>query len=290
MFGSLINEAHLTFNLHTKTPLSIHSTYGNMLNPALPDMQCIRSRYQGEDTVIIPGSSLKGVIRSRFEKITEVFGGKCCPVTNRMASCKVDRKEFKHDKGMTYAEFVYNRMCPACKLFGSTSIASRILIADAYPTGECVLGERTGVGINRITGAAQSSALYDMEVVEDGTFKAEITVKNYELYQLALLLYVLKDMDDGYTMLGSSTSRGYGRMEIKNINMSFREYRKAVKGIKGFLGGQELYPEQSFNYRWEFPYFGEAQLSDMTIDDAPIVFKNVDISNALKYKEKLNVR
>ena len=87
MFRELKNEAKITILLHTKSPLSIRSAQGKLLDPALPDMQCIRSRYQGKDTVIIPGSSLKGVIRTRYEKIVKLFGGECCNIFDHNNSC-----------------------------------------------------------------------------------------------------------------------------------------------------------------------------------------------------------
>lgn len=111
-------------------------------------------------------------------------------------------------------EYVCKNLCPGCQLFGSKIMASKIFIADAYPIGDYVLGERTGVGINRITGAAQHKALYDFETVEEGTFQVGITLKNYELYQMALLMYVLKDLDDGYVTLGAASTRGNGLMGV----------------------------------------------------------------------------
>ena len=63
MFHELKNEAKITILLHTKSPLSIRSAEGKLLAPDLPDMQCVKSRYQDKYTVIIPGSSLKGVVR-----------------------------------------------------------------------------------------------------------------------------------------------------------------------------------------------------------------------------------
>lgn len=174
-------------------------------------------------------------------------------------------------------------MCPACKLFGSTEIASRIYIADAYPIGECVIGERIGVGINRITGAAQKGALYDFEVVEDGSFQVDITLKNYELYQMALLVYVLKDLDEGYVSLGAATTRGNGRMEVQKLDISFREYRKDVKGWKGAVDMQEIPLDKKYNikYEWELPFFGEMKLQNITLDEM------IDICQAIDVKSKL---
>lgn len=284
MFRELKNEAKLSFLLHTRSPLTIRSAQGKLLDPTLLDMQCVKSRYHGKDTVIIPGSSLKGVIRSRYEKIISLFGGECCDIFNNKSRCN---KKIKGRKDRPYEEqgrYVYQYVCPACKLFGSLNIASRIYIADAYPSGDCILGERTGVGINRITGAAQKGALYDFEVVEDGTFQVEITLKNYELYQMVLLLYVLKDLDEGYVSLGAASTRGNGRMEVQKLDICFRDYRKDVTGWKGEADPQEIPLHQKYHvqYEWKVPFFGEMALQDINIDEMITNCSGVDVQKKLE--------
>ncbi len=284
MFREMKNEAKLTVLLHTKSPLTIRSRQGKRLDPTLLDMQCIKSRYHGEDTVIIPGSSLKGVVRSRYEKIISLFGGACCDIFDSKSRCN---GEINGKTDQPYGErgrYVYGYVCPACKLFGCLNLASRIFIADAYPVGACTLGERTGVGINRITGAAQNSALYDFEVVEDGTFQAEITLKNYELYQVALLLYVLKDLDEGYVSLGAAGTRGNGRMEVQNLDVCLRDYRKDVKGWKGATDPQEISLHQKYQaeYEWKVPFFGEMALRGLTIDEMIANCSGVDVQKKLE--------
>jgi len=284
MFRELKNEAKMEVLLHTKSPLTIRSAQGKILDPTLLDMQCVKSRYQGRDTVVIPGSSLKGVIRNRYENIVTLFGGSHCDIFRKDSRCNAkisNKKEVSYEE---LGEWVYQRMCPACQLFGSLNIASRIYIADAYPEGECILGERTGVGINRITGAAQTHAFYDFEVVEDGVFRVEITLKNYELYQMALLFYVLKDLDEGYVSLGAATTRGNGRMEIQKLSISLREYRKDVNGWKGAIDAQEIPLHQKYQreYEWKVPFYGEMTLREISIDEMLENCSNVDIKARLE--------
>lgn len=282
MFRELKNEAKISVVLHTKSPLSIRSAEGKLMEPTACDMQCIKSRYQGKNTVIIPGSSLKGVIRSRYEKIAHLFGSDCCNILDRNKCCHKpeDWNKIPYEE---QGRYVYQSMCPACKLFGSTEIASRIYIADAYPIGECVIGERTGVGINRITGAAQKGALYDFEVVEEGSFLVNITLKNYELYQMALLMFVLKDLDEGYVSLGAATTRGNGRMEVVKLDICFREYRKGIKGWRGAADAQEVALDKKYNieYEWKLPFFGEMKLLDITLDEMIDICKEIDIKSKL---------
>lgn len=283
MFGELINEVKISVLLHTKSPLTIRSNKSKLIEPAVFDMQCIKSRYQGKDTVIIPGSTLKGVLRSRYEKISGLFGEKCCNIFDKYERCGKpkdwDKRPYKEQ-----GAYVYKNMCPACKLFGSLDMASRIYIPDTYPEGECVMGGRKGVAINRITGASHKSALYDFEVVEEGKFRAIIRLKNYELYQMALVLFVLKDLDEGYVSLGASSTRGNGRMEIQEMDICFREYRQSVTGLRGVTGIQEipLNEKYNINYNWELPFFGEMCLQGISIDEMIENCKDIDIKKDIR--------
>lgn len=285
MLRELKNEAKISVILHTKSSLTIRSAQTKVMDPTLLDMQCIKSRYKGKDTVIIPGSSLKGVIRSRYEKIVNLFGGECCDIFDSRQCCHRP-KDWEKKPYEEQGEFVYQNMCHACQLFGSLSIASRINITDAYPISECIMGERAGVGINRITGAAQNGALYDFEVVEDGSFLVEMTLKNYELYQMALLMFVLEDLDKGYISLGAASTRGNGRMEIQKLDIYLREYRKNVKSWRGAIDKQEILLNEKYgmDYEWKLPFYGEIKLQDIKLDEMIENCKSINIQNKVRRK------
>ena len=126
-------------------------------------------------------------------------------------------------------------------------------------------------------------------MVEEATFQVEITLKNYELYQIALLMYVLKDLDEGYVSLGSATTRGNGRMEVTRLDIALREYRKDVKGWKGAVDPQEIRINSSYctDYNWNVPFYGEIKLQDITIDEMIDNFTVLNIQE--KVRSGLNV-
>lgn len=225
MFRMMINEARLEFTITTASPLAIRSGMENVLEPARPDMQCVRAWHDGVETVYIPGSSLKGVLRSRAEQIINLLGGKACNCTQRKSSCSGEERDLK---GLDAAGR-YRSVCKACQLFGSTLVAGRVAFPDAFPVGTVKTGERAGVGINRLTGGAQHNALFQQEVVEDGSFRAALILTNYELWQLRLLLWVLRDLDDGYVALGGGSTRGLGRVHIGPVTGIFRDYRSGTE-------------------------------------------------------------
>ncbi|QGT99789.1 hypothetical protein SYNTR_1196 [Candidatus Syntrophocurvum alkaliphilum] len=249
MFKDLKNEAIISFNIKPVSPLAIRSGQENVLEPNRPDMQCVRSFYGGKESVYIPGASLKGVIRTRCEQIINLLGGVTCNVTNSSQSCSNKQKELSDNT----AKEKYENMCLACQLFGSTLTASRIAFPDAYPIGEVITGIKKGVGINRITGAAQQGALYDQEVVESAVFNVSIFLTNYELKQLKLSLWAIKDLDDGLYGIGGGTTRGMGRVTVSDIKIKIRDYRSNKEGFllgreKEDIGGKLDYKKEAYYF------------------------------------------
>jgi len=272
MFKDLRNEAKITFKMKVDSPLSIRSGSENGIDPTLPDMQCLRTFKDGENTVFIPGSSIKGVIRSRCERIIKFLEGNACNIVDRNQSCNGKEKELK--KELTGSD-IYKKVCHACRIFGSTAIGSRVKFKDAYPIGKTKIGFRNGVGINRITGAAQRGALYDFEVVEDGTFEVSFIITNYELYQLKLLLFAIEDIDEGYVSFGGSTTRGNGKMKVEDLTVEFRDYRKNIGKVSGF---KENDKGKDLDYKKEF-YFYKAKVDGL--DSALDLLENVDLEQKI---------
>ncbi|HHW00805.1 MAG TPA: CRISPR-associated RAMP protein [Clostridiaceae bacterium] len=219
MFKTLYNECRIKFLLSAQSPVCIRSGENVELDPSLSDIQFIRSMHNGEMNVVIPGSSIKGVFRNRAEKYLK-------------GSCRVfDNSCFKRTKGIEDIKKRYVENCPACRLFGSMSLKSRIEFKDAYPLKDTVvLARRHNVGINRVTGSAMTGALYQPEVLEQGTFEVNIYMKNFFLWQLKTILQVIDDINEGFVTFGGLTSRGFGRMSADQVQLFVREYGREVAG------------------------------------------------------------
>ncbi|RCX13509.1 CRISPR-associated Csx7 family protein [Anaerobacterium chartisolvens] len=232
MFRNLYNECTIKFILNAESPISIRSGENLDLDPAMPDNRFIRSMHNGREQVVMPGSGIKGVFRSRAEKLLPG----CCNVFGNDCFRKGNKKEYQDD-----IKLKYKANCPACRLFGSLSLKSRIEFRDAYPEkgSEVVMGTRHNVGIDRVTGSALKGALFEPEVLEQGSFGVEIIIRNYFRWQLKVVCQVISDINEGYVTFGGVTSRGFGRMSAHNISFTAREYNG--KGQNGF------YQEKCFN-------------------------------------------
>ncbi|MGQ9557447.1 MAG: RAMP superfamily CRISPR-associated protein [Desulfurispora sp.] len=257
MFKALYNQARLTFQVQADGPLLIKAGgEAASLDPTLPDMQFVRAYHNGQETVFLPGSSLKGVMRSRAEQILRTLGENCCMVFGREQSClKYEEKIRKKPDDFKEAWQRYKIACLACRLFGSPFLKGRALFADAYPVGPVRLGVCSNVGINRITGGAQKGSLFQPEVVEEGTFQVKIELVNYFTWQLVLLLYVLRDLHDGLLGLGMGGTRGYGRVQVCGLEINLRDYRQdKPAGIRGFSGEDVLNPD-GLDWQKQFYYW-----------------------------------
>ena len=240
MFAQLTNEAVLTFTLRNEGPLLINSGAAAKIRPR-PDMSFVRTVHNGAETVYLPGSSIKGVFRSRYEQVMRMLGQDVCDTfdsrDNRTCNKKIRREENKPDinKHLNGTER-YDLCCEACKMFGTLVLGGRISFADAYPTGKYELGMRHGVGIDRITGAAFPGALYDIETLEDGVFAVKCRMTNFKLYQLRTILWVLEDIDEGLVTFGMGGSRGNGQMRIadpNDVKLVYRKYTNSALLLSG---------------------------------------------------------
>jgi CRISPR-associated RAMP protein (TIGR02581 family) len=230
-------------------PILIKSGIETISGPA---MAFVRTWRNGSLDVYLPGSSLKGVLRSHAERIARTL--------NRVAACDPFGKEntpeascgacfeARSENEELDPSTVYVDSCPICKLFGTTWFASRLATEDAYATGTAPTPEqRDGVGIDRFTGGAAHNVKFDLEVVTAGTFKTRLHLRNFELWQLGLIGFVLKDLADGLVRIGASKSRGLGRVigTVTEVRLDFfgPEARPAngmllLKGVGSLVRGE----------------------------------------------------
>jgi len=220
MFKRFFNEFTLVFDLSPyEAPLLIKSGHESGADPTLLDMNFVRTTHPrtGKMTVFLPGSSLKGTLRSYCEKIARTVrpsGGSnwCCDPfeldsgsPNVFCGKRLERKKSTAD--------IYNGSCVACRIFGNTGMASHLTISDAYPLDDPQPEQRDGVAIHRVFGTVAAGP-FNLEVITRGTFRAKITLQNYQLWQIGLLAIVFRDLGQGLVPIGFGKSKGFGKMKI----------------------------------------------------------------------------
>src|ERR1700733_14339000 len=108
MHKKLLNEAIFHLTISAEGPLLVKSGTETW-DPAVPDMQFVRTRRGGQaETVFIPGSSLKGTLRSYSEKIVRTLDVFCCDPFDEDHSCSAELKAFAEENK---AAQIYKRSC-----------------------------------------------------------------------------------------------------------------------------------------------------------------------------------
>ncbi|MHA1595869.1 MAG: type III CRISPR-associated RAMP protein Csx7 [Candidatus Baldrarchaeia archaeon] len=257
----LYRRVVISLSLECVEPLRIGSGRRDVLTAAV-DLPVIRLK----DTPYIPGSSLKGVLRSTCEMIARTAGLQVCMgvgtatcANRQIGFTEKDtiEKEIKRIIGdKRPLEDLYemlDNLCLTCKMFGTQSYSSKIFVSDAVPDGELSLGVKVGIAIDRRTGTVASGALYRVEYVEPGAvFKTQITVENLPNYALGLLCQALKEIDAGNVRIGGFKSRGFGKVRILKDSLKINAYGPTVERSDGKLILQSL-----DEYDEKFEYEGD---------------------------------
>jgi len=255
MLKRIVNEARFTLGIQTEGPLLIRA---GTATPYGPDMTPVRTSRNGEWQVFVPGSSLKGAVRSHAEKIVRTLkpGAACNPflrVRDALAQEKAGFEAFcgdrfeQREKTLAHkidSETAYHESCPICRLFGSTEFIGRVSLGDAYLDGPFRTELRDGVGLDRLTGGAAHGAKFDLEAVSSGVrFRSSVHLRNFECWQLGLLLAVVMDLEDGLIRLGGGRSRGFGAVKgnlasLEISHLGVEDPGTSIWGLGRFLGDE----------------------------------------------------
>uniref|UniRef100_A0A832I8B5 CRISPR type III-associated protein domain-containing protein n=1 Tax=Pseudothermotoga hypogea TaxID=57487 RepID=A0A832I8B5_9THEM len=247
MFSRLVCAFSFSLQLTPKTGLLV-SAGGESIDPTLPDISFMRTNINGLNVPIIPGSSVKGPVRSFCESFLRGFAD---PQNKERYSCDLTNQPCGSKKG-NKSKHSYKDSCLACRTFGMTSMASVIRFSDFYPVKdpleidertlrelEKLIVPRTGIKINRSTGKVEAGALFEYESAFF-PFYGSVVMKNPERWQVGLFFYALDAINSGLIRFGRSKSRGLGWVEAKVTKLEYFSptgklvFRKDVSDFEEF--------------------------------------------------------
>jgi len=208
----------------------------------------------------IPGSSLRGVMRSTIERILQALGnerGCVLFATDSHATCLSAMDEKRRKKaleGKTEEQVLEllagEGQCDVCRLFGSVVLASKLRISDGRPRSNPEMNRRDGVGIDRDTETAREKIKFDFETLERGTvFTFQMQLENATREDFALLGILLTEMTVSGIDVGGKKSRGLGRCKLKcDYKVSYFDNAGEYK-LADFLrnGRPDKMAQESFN-------------------------------------------
>lgn len=231
------NEAIFEVRLHPRTPLLIKAggEGAAATDPTVPDMSFVRTRRPGGGEVLyIPGSSLRGVLRAHAERLLRSVepDAACDPLVHGSDGRGYGLRRACSFDDRIPGDEAYRKACRACRLFGTTGLASRVRVSDFYPDEEPVCDTRYGVAIDRVTGAVAHGP-FELEIVTDGSFVGTITLRNFTLGQFGLVAAALLDVGDGLVPLGFGKSRDLGRVDLTVTRLVVRTLRDPEGALAG---------------------------------------------------------
>lgn len=197
----------------------------------------------------IPGSSLKGALRSHLERLSQAPAlegagvGSCLLYPDRQEESTAPNCPspgwVDAGKDATQAsEEQFEALCHTCTLFGSPILAGKIRIPDLDIVEASYGGEvevRDGVGIDRDRGKAVDGVKFDYEVVpSDTAFHFSIAVENPDVAELGLLAAGVRELQRGHLSLGGKTTRGLGACVLEDLSVYDADLSSAA-GLSGYL-------------------------------------------------------
>jgi len=262
-FNKFDVEYRLALIFVNESPLHIGTGRAETLGQSV-DSTVIRGSYYDTDTgrlyegPLIPGSSLKGVLRNLAESLAASMGFLESSAielpgeeASRQALCTADY--------MPILESWLSRRCsdesieainrhidtcfasPVVGIFGSPWLASHIEIGDAVPVNlqPPTLRTVTRVSIDRLLGSQRPGLLYTMEFVDAGTkWRTIIVIRNINLIgadsgdaRVKLLRSLLSYWANYGLSVGGRTSVGHGKLRLLLDEGLVEEIRLAEKGF-----------------------------------------------------------
>ncbi|MEM0460527.1 MAG: RAMP superfamily CRISPR-associated protein [Thermofilaceae archaeon] len=218
--GFLVNETPLRVGVGMEPPLG-----------SAVDIALLRISIGGRSVPYIPGSSLKGSLRSLAESIARAQG--------YSIHDPWDWKAIEDEK--KNSDF-----CIICGIFGNTYLAGHVKIYDAYPVGETLLFVKTGVGISRDFRGAHPRILYTEEQVAPGVEWAfRMDIINIKLFpepeeeRGRLLKQLLELLRQGMVQVGARKALGYGLLRLTKGEYRVYEVRDGQLEVtgRGIIGG-----------------------------------------------------
>lgn len=163
---------------------------------------------------MLPGSSLKGIIRSGMERLIRSF--------NEQKSCVAlnNKREYKTLCGA----------CITCDIFGSMQHGAKIRVEDAhvhpedaaYAVSAPLYYEQPHYG--RLPNFPKNKGLFrSEEVVAAGTrFNLSICLDNAKPAEVGLVLLTLEEFNEKRLQIGGATSRGLGFVSLTELQVMKR--------------------------------------------------------------------
>jgi len=199
------------------------------------------SFFRTNSKVVIPGTSIKGAVRS----VLEAISNSC--VSQLAGKKRTGKNRYKQDEGRPpYIDKRHshkpcediNNLCAACRLFGTTGCGGRVSFSDALPANNpdteiIKIGELFGPTVVKTKRKFYQNKKFNpvgnlkpernyrfVEAVNKGSiFKTSLSFQNLTKDELALLFYAMGVGQDYMIKVGGAKPRCFGTVRFIPINL-----------------------------------------------------------------------
>ncbi len=183
-----------------------------------------------EGGALLPGASLRGVLRSHAERIVRTLAMQRPSAENLACpACHPTARTRKKAEPLLPLECCDSRLrqpddpeeevdpthlCLACRLFGSARRGSRLLVEDAPCVDQIppIFKVQDFLAIDRFTGGGRDSAKFDAVALWRPSFRGRIRLDNPEAWELGWLVLTLRDLAEGRLTAGFGRAKGFGEV------------------------------------------------------------------------------
>ncbi|QIW22826.1 CRISPR-associated RAMP protein [Sulfolobus sp. S-194] len=178
---------------------------------------------------IIPGSSLKGALRSLAEAYVRSWSEEKYSFV-----CDLEDKECNSCDE--------NKYCIPCIIFGFKDLSSRVYILDAIAENYSI-SQRTMVTISRVFGGQLPRHLYTLDYVEPGSFfNFSMFMYNLNIVDgeseewknkaVEVMRYLLKTLVTEGIFIGAKKSAGFGLIKLTSGEVELRKLPDLTRPVK----------------------------------------------------------
>ncbi len=202
--------------------------------------------FRDENRPLLPGSSLRGVLRSQGERILRTVASQlaagqkepsrwmnernpaCDPVLRAsgfpLQSC--DAKLGQNPAGI-------EQLCLACQFFGSSRNGSRFIVEDAPYCASVppIYKVFDFVAIDRFTGGAKDGAKFDALALWKPEFRIRLHIEQPRRWEMGLIYFILRDMDQGFASIGFGAAKGFGQVSCRDWRWKMISPGKREDGV-----------------------------------------------------------
>lgn len=227
MFDKFTNRFEIEGELEAVTAIHVGTAQKGM--GILAHRQSFYRNSQG--LPIIPGSSLKGAMRSFLERYlaselgkTVFPGGNICTPEKPCIGENIPEEEKpKNDK--EWGEYLFDKekgkLCVICRLFGTKESSAKLYIRDARvleETFDNAYEIRSGNSIDRDLGISTGGFKYEVELVPEGTrFSFKMILENIDKAEENCVKLLMRALENSMIPIGGMKTRGLGEMQLVNV-------------------------------------------------------------------------